>query len=70
MNWGRIATIGLALTALASGAGVWYAQQYGYYEPIDPASPACMTLRREIPSQKSENMRTIICSLSLGHYAK
>lgn len=39
MNWGRIATIGLALTALASGAGVWYAQQYGYYEPIDPASP-------------------------------
>ena len=44
MNWGRIATIGLALTALASGAGVWYAQEYGFYDRIEDGSPESVVL--------------------------
>ncbi|WP_272860250.1 DUF6446 family protein [Paracoccus stylophorae] len=40
MNRGRIAVIALLLAGVATGAGVWYAQQYGFYDRIDPASPA------------------------------
>lgn len=40
MNWGRFAAIGLLAAAVAAGAGMWYAQEYGYYSRIDPANAA------------------------------
>ncbi|CAM3209109.1 DUF6446 domain-containing protein [Paracoccus nototheniae] len=39
MNWGRIAALALLGSALAAGGGMWYAQEYGYYDPIDPNGP-------------------------------
>ena len=39
MNWGKIAVIALVTGTVAAGAGVWYAQQYGFYSSIDPAGP-------------------------------
>ena len=40
MNWGKLAAIALLGSAIAAGAGMWYAQEYGYYDPIDPNGPA------------------------------
>lgn len=40
MNWGKIAAASLVLATVAAGAGVWYAQEYGFYSRIDPDSPA------------------------------
>nr|WP_111298085.1 DUF6446 family protein [Paracoccus saliphilus] len=39
MNWGKVAAIALLGSAIAAGAGMWYAQEYGYYDPIDPNGP-------------------------------
>ncbi|AUH34956.1 DUF6446 family protein [Paracoccus tegillarcae] len=39
MNWGKVAIVSIFVAAIATGAGVWYAQEYGYYENIDPAGP-------------------------------
>ena len=40
MNWGKVAVIALVASAVAAGAGVWYAQEYAYYDQLDPASVA------------------------------
>lgn len=34
---GRIAVIALILVPILVGGGIWYAQEYGYYDEIDPA---------------------------------
>ena len=44
MNWGRIATVALVLATVGAGAGVWYAQEYGFYDKIDAASPDAAVL--------------------------
>lgn len=38
MNWGKVAALGLLGATIAAGAGMWYAQEYGYYDSIDPAT--------------------------------
>lgn len=38
MNGGRIAALALLTATVAAGAGMWYAQEYGYYDSIDPAT--------------------------------
>lgn len=37
---GKIAVIVLILAPLLVGGGIWYAQEYGYYDSIEPGSPA------------------------------
>ena len=37
---GRIAVIVLILAPLIVGGGIWYAQEYGYYQTVEPGSPA------------------------------
>lgn len=37
MNWGKIAVIALLAPAIGVGAGIWYAQNYAYYDDLDPA---------------------------------
>ncbi|MDP5307770.1 DUF6446 family protein [Paracoccus spongiarum] len=44
MNWGRITIVCLGLVTVAAGAGVWYAQQYGFYDRIEPGDPAATVL--------------------------
>ena len=39
MNWGRAAVIAIVAAAVLAGGGIWYAQEYLYYEPIDPDGP-------------------------------
>ncbi|TJZ93029.1 histidine kinase [Paracoccus gahaiensis] len=39
MNWGKVAALALLGSAIAAGGGMWYAQEYGYYEPIDATGP-------------------------------
>lgn len=39
MNWGKVAAASIALAAIAAGAGMWYAQEYGYYDRIDADGP-------------------------------
>lgn len=39
MNWGKIAAVFLIGGGLAAGAGVWYTQEYAFFDRIDPASP-------------------------------
>ena len=39
MNWGKVAALALLGSAIAAGGGMWYAQEYGYYNPIDPTGP-------------------------------
>ncbi|MCQ0969676.1 DUF6446 family protein [Paracoccus sp. TK19116] len=36
MNWGRIAVIAIAASAIIGGAGLYYLQVYGFYSRIDP----------------------------------
>ena len=36
MNWGKVAAASITLAAIAAGGGMWYAQEYGYYDRIDP----------------------------------
>lgn len=36
---GKLVGIVLVAATLAAGAGMWYAQEYGFYAEIDPASP-------------------------------
>ncbi len=38
MNGGKIAAVGLLVSTVAAGGGMWYAQEYGYYDSIDPAT--------------------------------
>ena len=40
MNWGKFAAASLLLAAVAAGGGMWYAQEYGYYDRIDPTDAA------------------------------
>ena len=40
MNWGKVAAVALLLSAVGAGGGIWYAQEYGYYDDIAPDSPA------------------------------
>ncbi|NCO16139.1 MAG: histidine kinase, partial [Alphaproteobacteria bacterium] len=35
---GRILIIGLLLIAAVAGAGLWYAQVYAYYQPVEGLS--------------------------------
>lgn len=35
---GRIPALAIVIAAAAAGVGVWYAQQYAYYDRLDPAS--------------------------------
>ena len=44
MNWGKIATIALVLASVGAGAGVWYAQEYGFYDRIEDGSPESVVL--------------------------
>jgi hypothetical protein len=37
---GKLVGGGIVLGALIAGAGVWYAQVYGYYHTVDAATPA------------------------------
>ncbi|WBU54520.1 DUF6446 family protein [Paracoccus sp. SCSIO 75233] len=37
MNWGKVAVLAILGSAVAVGGGVWYAQEYAYYDRIDPA---------------------------------
>lgn len=37
---GRIPAMILIAAALAAGAGVWYAQEYGFYDRLDPSAAA------------------------------
>lgn len=39
MNWGKVAALALLGSTIAAGAGMWYAQEYLYYDPIDPNGP-------------------------------
>ena len=39
MNWGKVAAVALLGSTVAAGAGMWYAQEYLYYDPIDPNGP-------------------------------
>jgi hypothetical protein len=39
MNWGKVAAAAITLAAIAAGGGMWYAQEYGYYDSIDPDGP-------------------------------
>ena len=39
MNWGKVAAASITLAAIAAGAGMWYAQEYGYYDRIDADGP-------------------------------
>ncbi|TRW98213.1 histidine kinase [Paracoccus sp. M683] len=39
MNWGKVAVAALALSTAAAGAGVWYAQVYGFYDRIEADGP-------------------------------
>jgi hypothetical protein len=36
VNWGKVAILAIALAAVGTGAGIWYAQEYGFYDKIDP----------------------------------
>lgn len=44
MNWGRITIVSLGLATLAAGIGVWYAQEYGFYDSIAAGDPAATVL--------------------------
>ncbi|WP_405405147.1 DUF6446 family protein [Paracoccus sp. Ld10] len=39
MNWGKVAALALLGSTIAAGAGMWYTQEYLYYDPIDPNGP-------------------------------
>ena len=39
MNWGKVAAASITLAAIAAGGGMWYAQEYGYYDRIDADAP-------------------------------
>ena len=39
MNWGKVAAASITLAAIAAGGGMWYAQEYGYYDRIDADGP-------------------------------
>lgn len=41
---GRIVGIVLIAATVTAGAGMWYAQEYGFYARIDPANPAAVLL--------------------------
>lgn len=48
MNWGKIAIIALVGGGALAGAGVWYTQEYAFFDQIDPASPeAVITVETE-----------------------
>lgn len=38
MNWGKVAIIALIGGGALAGAGVWYTQEYAFFDRIDPAS--------------------------------
>lgn len=44
MNWGKLAIVALMGGGILAGAGVWYAQQYGYYYEIEADSPAALDI--------------------------
>ncbi|MFD1795730.1 histidine kinase [Paracoccus aurantiacus] len=56
MNWGKVAVIAIVASAAAAGAGVWYAQNYAYYDEIDPASVALTAVVNgaEVPLQATD----------------
>lgn len=37
MNWGKLAVIALLGATVAAAAGIWYTQEYAYYDELDPA---------------------------------
>lgn len=37
MNWGKVAVLTLVLAPVLIGGGIWYAQEYAFYEELDPA---------------------------------
>jgi hypothetical protein len=39
VNWGKVAILAIVLAAVGTGAGIWYAQEYGFYDEIDPTGP-------------------------------
>lgn len=42
---GRIPGLLILAAAVAAGAGVWYAQEYGFYDQVDPASVELVVMR-------------------------
>ncbi len=38
MNWGKVAVIAILGSSLGVGLGVWYTQNYAYYDEVDPAN--------------------------------
>lgn len=44
MNWGKVAAAALLGSAVAAGAGMWYAQEYGFYYEIEADSPAALDI--------------------------
>lgn len=41
---GRIAVIAIVLSAVLVGGGIWYTQEYYYYDRIEPGSPASVIM--------------------------
>jgi hypothetical protein len=39
VNWGKVAILAIVFAAIGTGAGIWYAQEYGFYDQIDPTGP-------------------------------
>ncbi len=42
---GRIPALVLICAAVAAGVGVWYAQEYGFYDRLDPSAAALTVMR-------------------------
>ncbi|MTH62655.1 DUF6446 family protein [Paracoccus shanxieyensis] len=46
---GRIPAIAILATAIAAGGGMWYAQEYGFYDRIDPSTVHLTVMRNGAP---------------------
>ncbi len=47
---GRIPALVLVCVAAVVGAGIWYAQEYGFYDRLDPATVALTVMRDGRPA--------------------
>ncbi|SMO37691.1 DUF6446 family protein [Paracoccus laeviglucosivorans] len=46
---GRIPAIAILAVAITAGGGMWYAQEYGFYDEIDPATVQLTVMRNGAP---------------------
>ncbi|PZO68141.1 MAG: histidine kinase [Paracoccus denitrificans] len=62
---GRIPVVLIAAAAVAAGVGVWYAQEYGYYERLDPsAAPVTVMVDGQAQPLATEGVEAITASSS------